>query len=321
MTDDDKVPVAVIGAGNMGSNHIRVYDELPEAELVEVVEKDPERASGVREEYDVEVLSSVEEVSRAEAATVTVPTHAHREVAESCISSGIDVLVEKPLAKSVSEARKIVEAAERNDVVLQVGHIERFNPAVWVLRDILEDQDVISIEAHRLGPFSEQLSEESVVFDLMIHDIDILTMFAGPKLDSVEAMGVRKRSDSHDHAVAQFYFDDDVIGVATASHVTHGKIRTLRVITQKAYIELDYQKQNLKIQRRGTEKTTKLLDKSGYVSETITETPYIKNREPLKNELEHFLRCVANRELPEVNGEVGLRAVKNASNVVEEIDR
>lgn len=319
MTETEPIPVAVIGAGSMGWNHIRVYDELPEARLVEVVEVSEKKAAEVRESYNVEVLSSVDDIRKAEAATIAVPTRLHQSVAESCLSAGLDILVEKPLAKSVQAARDIVEMAEKNDAIVQVGHIERFNPAVRVLRDILTDQELISIEAHRLGPFSEQLSEESVVFDLMIHDIDIITMLAGSEIGAIDAMGVTKRSDRHDHAVAQFYFEDNIIGVTTASHVTHGKIRTLRVITREAYIELDYQKQHLQIQRRGTEKTTELLDKSGYVSETITETPYIKTREPLKNELEHFLGCVATRESPEVNGEVGLRAVTTATEIVTKI--
>jgi predicted dehydrogenase len=319
MTDDEKVPVAVIGAGNMGSNHIRVYDEMSRAELVEVVEEDRERATKVREEYDVDVLSSVDELSQAVAASVTVPTRLHRDIAESCVSTDIDVLIEKPLANTVQEAKRIVRYAQDNEAVIQVGHIERFNPAVRAVHDILEEQDVISVEAHRLGPFSEQLSEENVVFDLMIHDIDIISMIAGSEATSIEAMGLKKRSDSLDHAVSQFRFDNDIIGVATASHVTHGKVRTLNVVTREAYIEMDYQKQNVRVQRRGSEKTTELLDKSGYVSETITETPYIKNREPLKNELEHFLNCVINRQTPEVDGGEGLKAVATASKVVEDI--
>lgn len=319
MTENKTVPVAVVGAGNMGLNHIRVYDELPEAELVGVVEPDEEAKKQVRRDYNIPVHGSIDEIQRAEAVTVSVPTEHHRKIAVSLIEMGIDILVEKPLAGSVEEAKKIVEAAKNNGSVLQVGHIERFNPAVQTLRKILEDEETVAFESHRLGPFNEHLSGENVVVDLMIHDIDVINSLTEGDFVDMTAMGTRTRSHSVDHAVAQLQYPRETMATLTASHVTHGKIRTLDVTTEDAYIQLDYQSQDLTIQRRGTEQTAEFTEHTGYVTETVTETPYVSTREPLKNELEHFLDCVRNDKLPEVDGEDGLKTLKIASEIAEKI--
>lgn len=315
----DPIPVAVVGAGNMGANHVRVYDELPEADLVEVVEPDPDHAATIREEYDVAVLDSIDGIQQATAASITVPNELHRTTADTLIERGLDVLVEKPLALSVADAEAIVTTAEQHNVILQVGHIEQFNPAVKVLEDLLKQQNIIALESHRLGPFNEQLSEESVVFDLMIHDLDVVSSLTGSQVKRINAYGASPKSRTMDHAVAQMQFDNGVLGTLTASHVTHGKVRTLSVVTEESYITLDYQKQDITVQKTGIEGTTSLFDRSGYRSETITESPFIQTREPLKVELEHFLNCVETRAEPKTNGEVGLAAVQLARTVAEGI--
>jgi predicted dehydrogenase len=309
------IPVGIVGAGNMGSNHVRVYDELPEANLVEVVEPDPDRAANIREEYDVQILEHPDELERAEAVTIAVPNNFHRETAETCLRSGLDILVEKPLAMTVEDAQAIVDIANEEDAVLQVGHIERFNPAVQTLRELLDNQEVISFEAHRLGPFNDHLSEESVILDLMIHDLDVINSLVDSSIDRLNALGSTPRSSKIDYAVTQFKFENGVIGATTASHVTNGKVRTLDVTTKEAYLMLDYQEQSIVIQRRGTEQTTTMLNQSGYRTETITEVPYLPNREPLKNEIENFLDCVQNRKTPPVSGADGVSAVELANKV------
>jgi predicted dehydrogenase len=316
MSGRDPVPVAVVGGGNMGANHIRVCDGLPEAELVGVVEPDPERAEEITEEYGVPVFDRVADIEKARAVTVAVPNQLHRQVAEECAAMGLDLLVEKPLALSVEDAEAIVAAAREHDVVLQVGHIERFNPAVQTLNEILEMKEVYAIEAHRLGPFSDHLSEESVVFDLMIHDIDVANSLLPGDLEKANVSGASPRSEAIDHAVALFKFEDNVLVTTTASHVTHGKVRTMNVTTEDAYISLDYQQQEIIVQRRGVGQTEPLLNQSGYRTETITESPYIKTREPLKMELEHFLSCCRTRSEPRVNGADGVKAVRIATDLI-----
>jgi predicted dehydrogenase len=317
MSEREPVPVAVVGAGNMGMNHIRVYDELPEANLVAVVEPDPDRAATVADDYDVPVYDTVSDTTDAEASTLAVPNEYHRAVAIDCLDAGLDILVEKPLAMTVDDAAAITEAAEASNAVLQVGHIERFNPAVEVLHEILSNQSLIAIEAHRLGPFNEHLSKESVVFDLMIHDLEIITALVDSRVSSVNAFGADPKSATIDHAVAQVQFESGVLGTLTASQVTHDKVRTLSIVTEESYIRLDYQKQSITVRRAGQEGMTVLSTQTGYRTETVTESPYIQTREPLKNELEHFLDCVATRTIPRVDGRVGTDAVRLATSVVE----
>jgi len=269
--------------------------------------------------YDVDIYESAEEVTRAQAATVAVPNEHHRPVAETLLEKELDLLVEKPLALSVEDAQTIVDTAEAVDAVLQVGHIERFNPAVETLRDILAKEEIIAIEAHRLGPFNEQLYEETVVFDLMIHDLDIIGSLIDSPVASINAFGADARSQTTDHAVAQMQFENGVLGTLTASHVTHGKIRTLSGITEESYITVDYQEQDITIQQAGHKGTTILLDQGGYRTETVAESPYIRTREPLKNELEHFLDSVRTRSSPRVDGKIGLDAVRIARTVIDGI--
>lgn len=314
---DQPIPVGVVGAGNMGANHIRVYDELSGADLVEVVEPDPDRAAAVSDEYDIRIVDDVADLEAAEAVTVAVPNRFHHDMAIDCLERGLDVLVEKPLANSVEAAERIVETAADEDAVLQVGHIERFNPAVETLQKIFQDQVIIALDAHRLGPFSDQLSEENVVFDLMIHDIDILNYLVPGALSTINVVGTTTRSTELDHVIAQFKSSDGVVSSVTASHVTHGKVRTLDVTTKDVFVRLDYQKQDVTVQRRGSERTTNIIDGSGYRTETVTENPYINREEPLKNELRHFLDSVATRTKSRVGGEVGVEAVRLAKSVID----
>jgi predicted dehydrogenase len=300
----------------MGSNHIRVYNELPGAELVEVVEKDSKIAEEVANRYDVKILDEVTDISEAVAATIAVPNDLHKPVSLACIKKNMDILVEKPLAQNVDDAVEITEAAKKNGVLLQVGHIERFNPAVRTLRKVLEDKDVIAVEAHRLGPFNEQLSRESVVFDLMIHDLDVINCLVDSDIEVMNSIGSKTKSNELDHVISQFTFENGVIGSTTASHVTHGKIRTLNVTTSDAYVQMDYQKQDITVQTRGTEQTTQLSEMRGYRAESVQETPFVSRSEPLKNELEHFLSSVTTRETPEVDGRAGTEAVRLATRII-----
>jgi predicted dehydrogenase len=320
MSNHTPIPVAVVGAGNMGSNHIRVYDDFPEANLVEVVEPDPERATTVRKNYNVNVIADVSDIEHARAATIAVPNRHHRDVAVKLVERGLDILIEKPLAANIADAEAIVDAVDANNALLQVGHIERFNPAVKVLGDILGGKEVIALEAHRLGPFNEHLTNESVIFDLMIHDIDVIRSLVGTSVDHVDAVGAQPKSEELDHAVAHLEFDSGVLGTMTASHVTHSKIRTLTAATRKMFVELDYQRQQVTINRRGTEEITPVQEKSGYRTETIQETPFIQTYEPLKKEIQSFIECVRTRNTPIVDAVDGVIAVKIASNIANKID-
>lgn len=317
MRHDEPIPVAVIGAGNMGINHVRVYDELPQAELIGVVEPNDHRAEDVAATYDTEVTNSIDDLGHVEAVSVAVPNDAHREVSIDCIKRGMDVLVEKPLAPTIDDATAIAETATEHEAILQVGHIERFNPAVQVLGEVLTDEVVIALEAHRLGPFNEHLSKESVVFDLMIHDIDVIRSLVDSPIKHVDAIGTQSKSNEIDHAIAHLKFDSGILGTCTSSHVTHTKIRKLTATTQSMFLELDYQAQGITISRRGTEQTTVLEGTAGYRTESIQETPFIQTREPLKNELEAFLESVRTQSPPVVGPDDGIAAVRLATEIVD----
>lgn len=319
MSEHESVPVAVVGAGNMGLNHIRVYDELPGADLVEVVEKDSERAREVANQYDVQVFDNVSKLHKAQAATIAVPNRLHRKVAVACIKAGLDVLIEKPLAMSVSDAKTIADVAADTGAVLQVGHIERFNPAIDVLAKILNDREIIALEAHRLGPFNDHLTAESVVFDLMIHDIDVIQSLVDSSVQHIDAVGTQSRSSEIDHAVAHLKFENGILGTATSSHVTHKKVRSLSVTTRNVYIQLDYQQQQITVSRRENEQMTTLQGNKGYRTEIVEETPFIQTREPLKNELEHFVNCIQSRSSPEVGAGDGVATVELATSIVDAI--
>jgi predicted dehydrogenase len=267
--------------------------------------------------HEVPVLDTPEEIERAHAASVAVPSALHHEVTTRCLNMELDVLIEKPLAPTIDESRALVDAARGADAVLQVGHVERFNPAIQTLADLLLKQELVAVETHRLGPFSEHLVDEDVVFDLMIHDIDIVEYLVDGALDRTTAVGSSVHSEEVDHVLAQMAFDDDVVAAMTASHVTHNKVRTLNVTTNEAYIKLDYQSQDVQIFRAWTQDVAPLLETGGYRTEVVRESPYVSTREPLKNELEHFAECVRTRETPEVSGEDGLRAVRRAREILD----
>jgi len=319
MSENDPIPVAVVGGGNMGRNHIRVYDELPGAELVGVVEPDPDRAQEIVDEYHVPVVDQVANLDEACAATVAVPNRLHREMAETCIDNGMDVLVEKPLATTIEDAEAIVDAAEKAGAILQVGHIERFNPAIEMLHDLLNDMTVLAIETHRLGPFNEHLTNESVVFDLLIHDVDIVRSILNEDVSKIRGMGLKHKSETWDQATAMLQYSGSV-AVLTASHITHGKVRQLNITAEEYFISLNYQTQQIEIQQHGSEQTTSILGQSGYRTETRTESPFVNTREPLKNELEHFLNCVQTHTQPRVSGEDGVEAIRLINSIESVLD-
>lgn len=314
------IPVAVVGAGNMGKNHVRVYEQLAGAELVEVVEPDDERAADIESTYDISVVEEVADIECAVAATIAVPNRYHRDVALKCIEMGLDVLVEKPLAPTVKDAKAIARAAREADRILQVGHIERFNPAVRTLRDLLDTEQPIAFEAHRLGPFEDHLSGENVVLDLMIHDLDVIESLVPADVVDLQAVGVSPMSDECDYATVILEFENGTVATLVSSHVTQGMVRELSVTTPDAYMNLEYQSQDITIRQRGTSEATTLFDQSGFRTETVSVSPYIKTGEPLKKELEHFISCVRKRDEPEVGAADGIRAVRRAAQITRAID-
>jgi predicted dehydrogenase len=302
--------VAVVGAGIMGANHARVLHRLPEAELTLVVDPDEQRgralAASVGAGYSADPAAVPE---AAEAAVVAVPSEAHVDVGVPLLRAGVDLLVEKPIATTVEDADVLIEAAREDDRVLMVGHIERFNPAVLQLDDIVED--LLHLELTRMGPFSPRVTAD-VVLDLMIHDLDLALALAGSDVERVEAMGRRERSDSLDLATALLQFRNGVTATVTASRVGQTKIRRIELTQRANFVVLDLVRQDLTLHRVDH---TEFLAEGGarYRQSGLIEIPFLEHRgEPLVLELEHFLQCVAHRRAPRVTGVQGRRVLELA---------
>jgi predicted dehydrogenase len=299
----------------MGRNHARVYAELPEARLVGIADADTERAAEVADEIGTDAYTTEDLLERVEAVSVAVPTQYHGSVVRSCIDADVDVLVEKPFVTSHEEGRDLIDRAAEAGVVLQVGHIEQFNPAVTELARIVDDISPIAIHARRLGPPSDDARQlDDVVHDLMIHDLDIVSSLVGD--DDVVSLNALCTDDDQ-YANAQLEFDDGTIANLTASRVTQRKVRDLSITAENCYIELDYLKQTLEIHRQSRPEYMETAGGLHYRHEGITERPMIQSGEPLKFELKSFVESVANGTEPRVTGEDGLRAVELADAVLE----
>ena len=291
------IRVAVIGAGAFGCNHVRVVGENPRAQLVGVVDTDPSRAT----------VSSIEEIiGKVDAAIVAVPTSAHAEVACRLLHAGIDVLVEKPIAGTLEDADRMIAAAERGGRILQVGHLERFNPAIVELEKIATLP--LFFEIHRMSVFTLRSLDVDVVLDLMIHDLDIVLALARAELKEIRAAGISILSPKVDIANVRLEFADGCVANLTASRVSTEKIRKVRVFQPGQYISLDYAKQSAAVCTVGGE--------AGLAFEQLPVTP----AEPLKLQFDAFLDAVETRNPPKLTGAVARRTLEVALAVLGRIE-
>lgn len=306
-----ELAVGVVGVGTMGAHHARVYDELSGADLIGVADADPATARSVAEEYDTHALGKEQLLERADAVSVAVPTEFHAEVATEAIASDTATLVEKPFVTDPDRGRAVAARARRRGVPLQVGHVERFNPAVEALQDILPEVEPIAVAARRQGPPVDRTSSDSAAMDLMIHDIDILLTVADSPLRSVSAVS------AHDgqHISAHLSFESGLVGTLTASRVTQEKIRDLAITAEDCQVEIDYLDRSVEIHRHSMPEF--LVDGGDvrYRHESIIERPTIENGEPLKAELAAFVEAVRSRTEPAVTAEDGIRAAETALRV------
>ncbi|AXA36058.1 MAG: gfo/Idh/MocA family oxidoreductase [Candidatus Hydrogenedentota bacterium] len=294
-----KIRVGVVGVGNLGQHHARVYAELPECELVGVADVDPKALQRITRQFKVSGYTDYRELfGKVDACSIVVPTVLHHALARDFLEHGVHVLVEKPITTTEEEARDLIEVARRTGRILQVGHIERFNPAIMRLRQIVRDPAFI--EGHRLGPYDPRVKDIGVVLDLMIHDLDIILQLVNSKVVHVEAAGVGVYGTHEDIANARIHFENGCIANLTASRVTPERKRKIRVFQRNAYISIDYINQEVEIYRRIKNPNAP----PGTPNVTIVRTKEaMKKQEPLKVELKHFLECVAQGSEPMVRGE------------------
>ena len=304
-----KIRVAVVGAGEFGRNHARVYRELEGAELVGVYDQDPARAEAVAAEFQTTALGSFEEVRKVAAAvSLAVPTVAHAEVGCWLLEGGIDLLVEKPMAATLTEADDLLLAAQRYGRILQVGHVERFNPAVTAVEPILNRP--LFFEVHRLGVFTARSLDVDVIYDLMIHDLDILLALVKEPVTELKAVGIPVLTDKVDIAHARLEFAGGAVANVTASRVSTERVRKMRFFQQHEYISLDYARRDAL--RVG-------VKRPGPQPEFSFEKLPAPNVEPLHAELEAFLEAVRTRREPKTSGTAGRAALELATRVMASI--
>ena len=302
----NKIRVAVIGAGVFGRHHLRVLSQSLNATLVGVVDADPERAAQAAAEHNCLTYATLGELKgNIDAAVVAVPTSLHAEVGCELLESGIDVLVEKPIAADLGSARRLVDTAAKHERILQIGHLERFNPAVAALKKIVNIP--LFFEIHRLSLFSPRSLDVDVVLDLMIHDLDIVLDLAGAMPEEIRAAGISILSEKVDIANVRLAFAGGCIANLTASRVSTERVRKLRLFQPHQYISLDYQKQE-----------AVAFTVSGNQQIGFQPLQAVKE-EPLRLEVESFLEAVANRTRPLVPGEEGLRALEVALAILDNI--
>jgi len=290
MRQSDRVRAGVVGAGHMGQYHILVFAELWDVDLVGVVDIDRDRAVAVARRYDTAAFDDHRDlIGRVDVASVAVPTEQHFHVARDLLEAGISVLVEKPIAPTLEEARELFAIARRSGAVLHVGHVERFNGAVQELRRIVEHP--ILIESRRLGPFVPRVQKDTVVMDLMIHDIDIVLALVDAPPRRLSAAGSSVHGDAADVANVQIWFESGTIATMTASRATEEKIRTLAITQADAYIVLDYTDQDIRIHRRAAQEYTLNRESIRYRQASFVEHLRVHKDNPLKLELLHLIRA------------------------------
>jgi predicted dehydrogenase len=307
--ESKEIRVAVVGTGEFGRNHARVYRELEGVELVGVFDESAERAGAVAQEFQTTSFHSLEELrGRVDAASVAVPTVSHAAVGCRLMEMGLDVLVEKPMAVDLAEADALLHAAKKNGRILQVGHVERFNPAVIAIEPILNRP--LFFEVHRLGVFTPRSLDVDVIYDLMIHDLDILLALVKEPVVEVKAVGIPVLTEKVDIAHARLEFAGGAVANITASRVSTERVRKMRFFQQREYISLDYARRDAL--RIG-------VKKPGPQPEFGFEKLNAPAIEPLHSELEAFVDAVRSRKEPRTNGAAGRAALDLASRVMASI--
>ena len=311
--------------GAFGRNHARVYRELAQqdgnVELAGIVDADSERAAAVAQEYGTAAFASLKELAQAgvEAASVAVPTVEHLTVARTLMEAGVDVLVEKPLAASLAEAEELIRIAQRTGRVAQVGHLERFNPAVRATLPLVTQP--LFFEVHRLSVFSPRALDVDVVLDLMIHDLDIVLSFVKSPVKEVRAVGLPILSGKVDIANVRMEFDSGCVANFTASRVSTEKVRKLRFFQPRQYISVDYSRQDVLIFTVAGDsgKEAKAAQPHPSSPEIGVTRPPVTAEEPLHAELRAFLDAVRRRAKPVVSLEDGRRALAVALDILTQI--
>jgi predicted dehydrogenase len=329
----DRIRTAVVGAGKMGAIHAKVYSTLPQSELVAVVDVDQTKAAQLAEKYGCPAYTDCAEImGKVDAVTIATPTTTHLELAKPFLRNRVPVLIEKPLASSVREGRKIVSLARRYDTVVAVGHSERCNPVVQAMKRFSIEPKFI--EAHRVSPYPFRSTDVGVVLDIMIHDIDIVLSLANSKIRRVDAVGVNVIGNSEDICNARIAFDNGCIANLTASRLALKTERRVHVFTRQAYLSVDYLKKTGIVIKTDPNKDVvewirEQQQRGDFNPASVNwldllhiEPLEIDDKEPIRLEQEAFLRAVKDRSFaPEVSAEEGLAALRCAQQILRAVKK
>jgi predicted dehydrogenase len=307
----ETLTAGVVGVGSMGTHHARVYNEIQGVELAGIADADEQAATRVATEYGTSVYDLETLLHRVDMVSIAVPTRYHYQVAAQAIDAGVSLLVEKPFVDDHEKGQELIERASAAGVTLQVGHIERFNPVVDVLEDVLAGVEPIAASARRLGPPVSRDVKDDVVMDLMIHDIDIACSLFGDEVAGVTAIG----ACDGDYTDAQIEFDGGTLCSLTASRVTQERIRDLSVTARECHVNVDFMDQSVRIYRHSDPSYHTEDGEVRYSQESIIERPAVESDEPLKRELRSFVDCVRNGTTPRTTGADGLHAMLLADEI------
>lgn len=314
MSNSKKIRVAVVGVGYLGRFHAEKYADLPGAELVGVVDTNHEQAGAVAEKTGTSACSDYTELSgKVDAVSIAVPTPLHYETAKYFLEAGVDVLIEKPITQSVAEADELIDIAEKNGRIIQVGHLERFNPAVVAVRDFVEKP--LFIECNRLSLYQPRGTDVSVVHDLMIHDIDLILNFVKSKIKNCHAMGAPVVTQMVDIANAHLEFESGAVANVTASRISSKSERKIRIFQRDGYFSIDFANRSITRIRPGSEE-----HKDCPVPGMQMETQNFEKADALADEIRSFVEASAERKQPEVSGKMGRDALEIAVDIIRQID-
>lgn len=316
----EKINLGILGVGHMGQYHVNVARQLNDAKLVGIYDADSARAQSIAEKYETKYYDSISNLlQNVDAVVIAAPTYLHHQVSKQALESGKHVLVEKPIAESVEQARELVELSKRNGLVLQVGHVERFNGAILELGKIVESP--MLVESRRLAPFNTRIRDVGVVLDMMIHDIDIVLNLVKSDVVDLSAMGAKIVSDHEDVASVILKFKNGCVASINASRNTQSKIRTLNITDKNAYIKLDFTDQEIELHRQASSNTQMSSNEIRYKQESIVEKIFVHKDNPLKQEHEHFIKCILGKAHPHVEGETDIKTLEIAHKILEQISK
>ncbi|MBR4592915.1 MAG: Gfo/Idh/MocA family oxidoreductase [Elusimicrobiaceae bacterium] len=313
MAEEKKIRFGVIGAGKIGTFHTRTLANMKEVNLVGVCDPDVMRAQKLAWEHNCTPYTKPEElIGQVDAVIVAAPTPLHHQIGMYCLEHGIHTLVEKPIAVTMEEARDLIQAAKRHNLVLQVGHVERFNPAVVEARKHIQDPRFITI--NRQGPYDGRMSHISVVLDLMIHDLDLIYTLVPSEVVQVEAVGLSVFSPHEDIANVRLHFANGAVADITASRASFERARYMHVFQPDGYVSVDFMNSRVKTYRKEKPVVNSMND-------ITVSYPKIEKQLPITAEIIHFMECIRTAKTPAPSGEKGSKALDLALHILEKMNR